>query len=162
MAIPAFLVDLRALVGTRPLWLTAVVAVVLDDRDRVLLARRADDGRWALVGGILDPGEQPADGVVRECLEETGVVAVPELLASVTVSPQVTYPNGDVTQYLVLTFRCRVAGGEARVNDDESLEVGWYPLDGLPPMIEVEHERLRHALECEGPTVFVWEGKERP
>ncbi|MFJ7279719.1 NUDIX hydrolase [Kitasatospora sp. NPDC098663] len=162
MAIPPFLADLRALVGTRPLWLTAVVAVVLDDRGRVLLGRRADDGRWAPVGGILDPGEQPADGVVRECLEETGVVAVPELLASVTVSPQVTYPNGDVTQYLVLTFRCRAVGGEARVNDDESLEVGWYPLDGLPPMIEVEHERLRHALECEGSTVFVWEGKERP
>ncbi|MER8104296.1 NUDIX domain-containing protein [Kitasatospora sp. NPDC094016] len=161
MAIPPFLADLRALVGTRPLWLTAVVAVVLDDRGRVLLGRRADDGRWAPVGGILDPGEQPADGVVRECLEETGVVAVPELLASVTVSPQVTYPNGDVTQYLVLTFRCRAVGGEARVNDDESLEVGWYPLDGLPPMIEVEHERLRHALECEGSTVFVWEGKER-
>ncbi|MFF1791557.1 NUDIX domain-containing protein [Kitasatospora sp. NPDC058243] len=162
MAIPPFLADLRALVGTRPLWLTAVVAVVLDDHGRVLLGRRADDGRWAPVGGILDPGEQPADGVVRECLEETGVVAVPELLASVTVSPQVTYPNGDVTQYLVLTFRCRAVGGEARVNDDESLEVGWYPLDGLPPMIEVEHERLRHALECEGPAVFVWEGKERP
>ncbi|MFD4536210.1 NUDIX domain-containing protein [Kitasatospora sp. NPDC058397] len=162
MAIPPFLADLRALVGTRPLWLTAVVAVVLDDHGRVLLGRRADDGRWAPVGGILDPGEQPADGVVRECLEETGVVAVPELLASVTVSPQVTYPNGDVTQYLVLTFRCRAVGGEARVNDDESLEVGWYPLDGLPPMIEVEHERLRHALECEGSAVFVWEGKGRP
>ncbi|MDH6710235.1 MULTISPECIES: NUDIX domain-containing protein [unclassified Kitasatospora] len=162
MAIPAFLAELRALVGTRPLWLSAVVAVVLDDHDRVLLARRADDGRWAPVGGILDPGEQPADAVVRECLEETGVVVVPELLVSATVSPQVTYPNGDVTQYLVLTFRCRAVGGEARVNDDESLEVGWFPLDGLPPMIEVEHERLRHALECEGPAVFAWEGKERP
>ncbi|MFD8753981.1 NUDIX domain-containing protein [Kitasatospora sp. NPDC059577] len=162
MAIPPFLADLRSLVGHRPLWLSAVVAVVLDDHDRVLLARRADDGRWAPVGGILDPGEQPADGVVRECEEETGVVAVPELLASVTVSPEVTYPNGDVTQYLVLTFRCRAVGGEARVNDDESLEVGWFTLDALPPMIESEHERLRHALGCEGPAVFSWEGKERP
>ncbi|MGA5823035.1 NUDIX hydrolase [Kitasatospora sp. NPDC094028] len=162
MAIPAFLADLRALVGTRPLWLSAVVAVVRDDDGRVLLARRADDGRWASVGGILDPGEQPADGVVRECLEETGVRVVPELLASATVTPRVTYPNGDVTQYLVLTFRCRAVGGEARVNDDESLEVGWFPLDGLPPMIESEHERLRHALECTGPAVFTWEGVERP
>ncbi|MFI2612218.1 NUDIX hydrolase [Kitasatospora sp. NPDC018619] len=161
MAIPSFLAELRTVVGTRPLWLSAVVAVVLDDRGRVLLARRADDGRWAPVGGILDPGEQPADGVVRECEEETGVVVVPELLASVTVSPQVTYPNGDVTQYLVLTFRCRAVGGEARVNDDESLDVGWFGLDELPPMVEAEHERLRHALECEGPAVFTWEGVER-
>ncbi|MEU8515321.1 NUDIX domain-containing protein [Kitasatospora sp. NPDC059722] len=162
MAIPQFLAELRSVVGNRPLWLSAVAGVVLDDRDRVLLARRSDDGRWAVVGGILDPGEQPADGVVREVLEETGVVAVPELLASVSVTEPVTYPNGDVTQYLVLTFRCRAIGGEARVNDDESLEVGWFALDALPPMIDLEHERLRHALECEGPAVFSWEGKERP
>ncbi|MET8627779.1 NUDIX domain-containing protein [Kitasatospora sp. NPDC004669] len=162
MAIPPFLAELRSMVGTRPLWLSSVVAVTVDDRGRVLLARRADDGRWAPVGGILDPGEQPADGVVRECLEETGVVVVPELLASVTVSPQVTYPNGDVTQYLVLTFRCRAVGGEARVNDDESLEVGWFGLDELPPMIDTEDERLRHALECQGPAIFSWDGTERP
>ncbi|MGW2254163.1 NUDIX hydrolase [Kitasatospora sp. NPDC001660] len=162
MAIPQFLAELRSVVGNRPLWLSAVAAVVLDDRDRVLLARRSDDGRWAVVGGILDPAEQPADGVVREVLEETGVVAVPELLASVSVTEPVTYPNGDVTQYLVLTFRCRAIGGEARVNDDESLEVGWFTLDALPPMTELEHERLRHALECDGPAFFSWEGKERP
>ncbi|MFD9688642.1 NUDIX domain-containing protein [Kitasatospora sp. NPDC059146] len=162
MAIPPFLLELRSLVGHRPLWLSAVAAVVVDDWGRVLLARRADDGRWASVGGILDPGEQPADGVVRECLEETGVEVVPELLASTTVTPPVHYPNGDVTQYLVLTFRCRAVGGEARVNDDESLEVGWFGLDELPPMLDFEHDRLRHALECQGPAVFTWEGRERP
>lgn len=162
MAIPDFLAELRAQVGHRPLWLSAVVAVVRDDDGRVLLARRADDGRWAPVGGILDPGEQPADGVVRECLEETGVEVVPELLASTSVTPEVTYPNGDVTQYLVLTFRCRAVGGEARVNDDESLEVGWFPLDALPPMIEAEHQRLRDALECTGPAFFTREGVRKP
>ncbi|MEV7601944.1 NUDIX domain-containing protein [Kitasatospora sp. NPDC089797] len=162
MAIPPFLVELRTLVGTRPLWLSAVAAVVVDEQGRVLLARRADDGRWASVGGILDPGEQPADGVVRECLEETGVEVVPELLASATVTPPVSYPNGDVTQYLVLTFRCRAVGGEARVNDDESLEVGWFALDELPPMIDSEHDRLRHALECRGPAVFTLAGREHP
>ncbi|MEV7781313.1 NUDIX domain-containing protein [Kitasatospora sp. NPDC088351] len=162
MAIPPFLAELRSVVGTRPLWLSAVVTVVLDDDGRVLLARRADDGRWALPGGILDPGEQPADGAVRECLEETGVAAVPELLASVGVTPEVTYPNGDVTRYVLLTFRCRAVGGEARVNDDESLAVGWYTLDALPPMIDEEHQRLRQALECQGAAFFEWEGRERP
>ncbi|MFI9331547.1 NUDIX hydrolase [Kitasatospora sp. NPDC052868] len=162
MAIPPFLAELRSLVGTRPLWLSSVVAAVFDDEGRVLLAQRTDDGRWALPGGILDPAEQPADGVVRECLEETGVIAVPELLASVDVSPEVVYRNGDVTQYLNLTFRCRAVGGEARVNDEESLAVGWYALDALPPMTESEHQRLRQALECRGPAAFEWEGKERP
>ncbi|MFE2726427.1 NUDIX domain-containing protein [Kitasatospora sp. NPDC059327] len=162
MAIPAFLAELRAVVGTRKLWLSAAVAVVIDDDDRVLLVRRADDGRWALPGGILDPGEQPADGAARECLEETGVVVVPEVLAAADVSPEVTYPNGDLTQYLVLVFRCRPVGGEARVNDDESLAVGWFAQDALPPMIEEEHRALRQARECPGGAFFTWEGKERP
>ncbi|MFD9691906.1 hypothetical protein ACFWXO_39795, partial [Kitasatospora sp. NPDC059088] len=38
-----------------------------------------------------------------------------------------------------LTFRCRAVGGEARVNDDESLEVGWFGLDELPPIGDIQH-----------------------
>ncbi|MFD0350260.1 NUDIX domain-containing protein [Kitasatospora aburaviensis] len=59
MAIPAFLAELRSVVGTRKLWLSAAVTVVLDDRDRVLLLQRADDGRWALPGGSSNPGSSP-------------------------------------------------------------------------------------------------------
>ena len=32
-----------------------------------------------LPGGIIEPGEQPADAAVRECFKETGVIAVPEI-----------------------------------------------------------------------------------
>ncbi|WP_327683220.1 NUDIX hydrolase [Kitasatospora sp. NBC_00458] len=162
MAIPEFLADLRSVVGTRLLWLSAAVSVVVDDAGRVLLVRRKDDGRWAPPGGILDPGEQPADGAVRECLEETGVVVVPERLVLTTVSPEVTYPNGDMTQYLVLVFRCRPVGGEARVDEDETLAVGWFGPDELPPMAETELECLRHALADDPGAAFVWSGGERP
>ena len=31
---------------------------------------------------------------------------------------------------------CRPVGGEARVNDDESLEVAWFPLSALPELRE--------------------------
>ncbi|MFJ1707756.1 NUDIX hydrolase [Kitasatospora sp. NPDC088346] len=158
MAIPAFLAELRTLVGTRPLWLPGVAAVVLDDAGRVLLGRRADDGRWALVGGILDPGEDPADGVVRECLEETGVLVEPERLTMVSVSPMIEYPNGDRCQYLDLTFRCRYLSGEARVNDDESLAVAWFARDALPELDEYTTRRIGLALDFTGETVFGYAG----
>ncbi|MEZ0066416.1 8-oxo-dGTP pyrophosphatase MutT (NUDIX family) [Streptacidiphilus sp. MAP12-20] len=150
MPVPDFIRELRAHIGTRPLWMSGINAVILDDDGRVLLTRRADGGRWALLGGIVEPGEQPADTAVREAWEEAGVHVVPERLVSVSVDPPVVHANGDHAQYLALTFRCRLVGGEARVNDDESLEVGWFALDRLPAGLRpVELERLQHALADE-------------
>lgn len=44
-------------------------ALVQNGRGEVLLVRRADDGRWAMPGGWVDPGETPEQAVVRENLE---------------------------------------------------------------------------------------------
>ena len=38
------------------------------------MVKRSDNGEWTPVTGIVDPGEEPAVGAVREALEETGVV----------------------------------------------------------------------------------------
>ncbi|MGH8967712.1 MAG: NUDIX domain-containing protein, partial [Actinomycetes bacterium] len=62
MPIPPFVAALRAHVGHDLLWLPGVSGVVLDDEGRLLLGRRADNGLWAGVSGILDPGEDPAVG----------------------------------------------------------------------------------------------------
>ena len=158
MAIPQFLADLRSVVGDRLLWLSGVAAVIVGDDGRILLGQRADNGQWSLIGGILDPGEQPADGLVREVEEEAGVVVVPELLASVTVSPEIVFDNGDRCQFLELTFRCRVVSGEPRVNDDESLDIRWFEPDALPELAPRILERLTQALECTDRAAFVADG----
>ncbi|MGW0586160.1 NUDIX hydrolase, partial [Streptomyces sp. NPDC002920] len=44
-------------------------------------------------------------------------------------------------------------GGEARVNDDESLDVGWFAVDALPSMRERQLFRIKQALADE-PTWF--------
>jgi 8-oxo-dGTP pyrophosphatase MutT (NUDIX family) len=145
--IPEFVSRLRERVGTELLWLPGVSAVVVDDDGRVLLGRRADNGRWAVISGILEPGEQPAVAAVREVLEETGVtVEVEGLAAAVTDDHVVVYPNGDRAQYLDLTFACRLVSGVARVADDESTDVGWFSPDALPePLVESSRARIAHA-----------------
>ncbi|GGO96096.1 NUDIX hydrolase [Wenjunlia tyrosinilytica] len=153
MPMPDFLRELRSHVGNRLLFLPGVVAVVLDDGGRVLLGQRADNGRWALISGIAEPGEQPAQTAVREVYEETAVHAVPERLIGVYTTPVVEYPNGDRSQYLDIVFRCRAVGGQARVNDDESLEVGWFALDELPELHPRQRAALDHAL-TDGPAWF--------
>ncbi|KUL52259.1 NUDIX hydrolase [Streptomyces sp. NRRL F-4489] len=153
MATPEFIRDLRTAIGTRLLWLPGVSAVVLDDAGRVLLGRRADTGGWSVIGGIPEPGEQPAETAVREVYEETAVRVVPECVVLVEALRPVRYPNGDRCQFMDITLRCRAVGGEARVNDEESLEVGWFPADALPELEDFALTRVRKALEA-GPTWF--------
>lgn len=142
--VPPFITSLRSRIGHDLLWLPGVTGVVLDDDDRLLMGRRADNGLWALISGILEPGEEPAVGLVREIAEETGVRAEVVALTHVSSGDRVTYPNGDVSQYLDLTFLCRYVDGEAHVADDESTEVGWFPLDAVPDQITAS-SRLRLA-----------------
>ncbi|MBE2998811.1 NUDIX domain-containing protein [Nocardiopsis sp. HNM0947] len=145
MPVPEFLRELRGHVGHDLLPLVGVTGVVFDDAGRVLLHRRSDDGRWATPGGILEPGEQPAVAVVREVLEETGVEAEVERLASILGHDPHTYPNGDRVQMLDLAFRCRAVGGTPTVDGDESLDVAWFERDALPPMSVRITDRIDHA-----------------
>ncbi|MGV9245957.1 NUDIX hydrolase [Streptomyces sp. NPDC003710] len=153
MATPEFITTIRASAGHQLLWLPGVTAVVFDDDGRVLLGRRADSGQWSLIGGIPDPGEQPAACAVREVHEETAVRCVAERVVLVQALTPVTYANGDTCQYMDITFRCRAVGGEARVNDDESLDVDWFPVDALPAMDELALLRIKQALS-DAPTWF--------
>ncbi|CAL9365661.1 NUDIX hydrolase [Streptomyces sp. enrichment culture] len=149
MPTPDFIRTLRASAGHQLLWLPGVSAVVFDDEGRVLLGQRADNHQWCVISGIPDPGEQPAECAVREVYEETGVRCVVERIVAVRSGEVVTYPNGDMCQFMDVTVRCRAVGGEAVVGDDESLAVGWFEVDALPRMRETQQFRIKQALSDE-------------
>jgi ADP-ribose pyrophosphatase YjhB (NUDIX family)/ribosomal protein S18 acetylase RimI-like enzyme len=155
MATPDFILELREMVGHHPLWLTGVTGVVRNRQGEILLGRRADNGMWALPSGVLDPGEQPAEGLLRELLEETRVEARVEAVTSVWTLDAHEYPNGDRVQYLDICFLCTHVAGEPVVGDEESLEVGWFAPDRLPePFMARSRVRLERALAFRGHTWF--------
>jgi ADP-ribose pyrophosphatase YjhB (NUDIX family) len=131
------------------------VTAVVRRNDEVLLVRRSDNGEWAPVTGIVDPGEEPAACAAREVLEETGVVARVERLASTSVMRDVVHANGDRAAYLDLCFACTWVSGEARVGDDESTEVRWWPSAALPPMKAILRGRVEAAASGEQQARFV-------
>lgn len=122
MSIPEFIVDLRSVVGHSLLLLPGVRAVVRDGAGGVLMIRRSDFDRWDLPSGIIEPGEQPAQTVVREVFEETGMVVRPVAIIGVYAGDRVTYPNGDVAQYVTIVFECDVVGGTLAADGEEALE----------------------------------------
>ncbi|MGH7898040.1 MAG: NUDIX domain-containing protein [Candidatus Binatia bacterium] len=113
---------LRAALGSELLVLPSVTGIVYDERDRILLVRQSESQRWSAPGGSIDPDETPADAVVREVWEETGLYVEPVRILGVYGGPfcLVTYPNGDRTTYVMTIFECEVRGGTLRGTSDET------------------------------------------
>jgi 8-oxo-dGTP diphosphatase len=121
-------------------------AVILDEAGRVLLARRAVDpgaGRWDLIGGFIDEGEDPLAALRREVREELSVdVEVGEYLGA--------YPDrygADGIYTLNFYWAARPIGGEIRVDDSELEEVAWFRSTQLPGPTEFAFANTMQALD---------------
>ena len=156
MPISTYLKSLREKVGHDLVLMPGVTALVFNEAGEVLLHRSADDGRWYTIGGAVDPGEDPAHAAVRETLEETGLRVVPERIVGVYADPIVTYPNGDRVLYVSTCFLCRAIGGRLGVGDDESLELRYFPADGLPELLPTHRHRIEQALKGDEKAYFSW------
>ena len=145
---------LRAPVFSRPTPFAVGDAAVIDDEGRILLIRRADNGLWAMPGGALEVGETPAEGVVREAFEETGVRCEPVSLVGVFDSRLCgTTSRHHLYQFV---FLCRPVDGHAAETPPYALETlgaAWFVEDALPDNLDPGHAtRIPHAFR-------VWRGE---
>jgi 8-oxo-dGTP pyrophosphatase MutT (NUDIX family) len=151
MPLPHWLKPIREKVGHDLLLVPGVSAMIFNACGEVLLQRRSDNGQWGTIGGVPEPGEEPADAVVREVMEETGLDVVPEAITGVYSTPLIVYPNGDRVHYTITQFLCRPREPLAQptVNDEESLELRFFPIDRLPADVRPDAaERIIHAAEA--------------
>lgn len=103
---------------------SVTVAAVIEREGRFLMVEELHDGRRVLnqPAGHLDPGESLVEACVREVMEETAHVFVPESLVGIY---RWHYAPRDVT-YLRFTFSGRVTGFDpARALDTEILAAPW-------------------------------------
>jgi 8-oxo-dGTP diphosphatase len=147
MPISDYLKSLRQKIGHDLVLTPGVTALIFDDQDRVLLHRAATDGKWYTIGGAVDPGEEPADAAVREVFEETGLRVRPVRVVGVYTDPVVEYPNGDRVCYVSTCFLCQIVGGTLQPQDDESLELRYFPPTELPELPASHRHRIVQALK---------------
>jgi 8-oxo-dGTP diphosphatase len=116
--------------------IVGVGAVIIEGR-KVLLVRRGQaplKGEWSLPGGALELGETLRAGIVREVLEETGMVVVPGSI--IEVLDRITHDEARVRyHYVLIDFICHVSGGKLMSGSDaddscwvEHSELGRYNL----------------------------------
>jgi 8-oxo-dGTP pyrophosphatase MutT (NUDIX family) len=130
--------------------LTAGALVLSSDLDAVLLNLHRKAQRWFHFGGHHEPGDGSLLGTAtREAAEESGI---PDLV----VDPQPVHldrhtvgfcrPHGTV-DHLDVRYAALAPVGAEGVVSDESLDVRWWPLDGLPDLEPEMHELIARARE---------------
>lgn len=134
----SYLWGLRRRVGSDLVLMPGACVLVEDQRRRVLLIRRGDDGTWCMPGGAAERDSSFVSTAVTELREETGLVVGPDDLAAfASISEPRThvlrYANGDVTHCFALWFHAERWGGELSVDGDESVDLGFFAREALPP-----------------------------
>ncbi|MDP1715768.1 MAG: NUDIX domain-containing protein [Anaerolineales bacterium] len=118
-------------------------------REKVLLTRRTDNGRWCLPGGGMESGESAAEACEREVWEETGLQVRVKRLIGVYSNPDqlVVYPNGDKVFMVVLNFEAEIIEGDLDLSN-ETTAFGYFSLQEMENMpMHGEHKsRVEDAL----------------
>ena len=129
-----------------PVRVIDVVGAVVRDGDRMLMAQRPEGktqaGLWEFPGGKIEPGETPAQALVRECREELAIsVEDPQVLASVVHR----YPEKTVR---LILMECRIARGDVPV-PQEHQAVAWVTASDLAtlPICPADRELLPAVQE---------------
>ena len=114
-----------------------VVCGVIEDKHGRFLACRRPHGKhlgglWEFPGGKVEPGESPADALIRELHEELAIeVAVHDALPPVVWH----YDRGSIR---LLPYRCAITGGEPHPHEHDQLHwcapqdfaaLDWAPAD---------------------------------
>ena len=140
MPLSGYLKQLRKKVGHDLLLLPSAAVAIHTSESGLLLCKHADKDIWVTPGGLIEPGEQPADAALRETWEETGLIVEITGILGVYGGPDliIDYPNGDQAAYVGIIFRGRALGGTLRPDGSEILDVRYFTREEL---VRVPHSQ---------------------
>lgn len=124
-----------------------VRALVLNEKDEILMAKEGVDSKWTIPGGWADIGITPSETAVKEIEEETGIKT--EVVRFLGVYDKQVHPHPPEPYYIYkLFFLCRITGGELKAGFD-MLGADFFSLDQLPELSEnrILESQLKHMFQ---------------
>ncbi|MBI3162503.1 MAG: NUDIX domain-containing protein [Chloroflexi bacterium] len=116
----------------------AVAALVFNEQGQVLLFRHTyRKFEWGIPAGSLEYHEQPADAIIREFFEETGMQLQVERL--------LTASSAREDHHLTMVYLCKITGGEFKPSHEIS-EIKYFDVNDLPIMLFAEKDLIRWAV----------------
>ena len=140
-----YIMDLRRIVGHRPLLQVGASVIVVDSENRILLQLRSDNHCWGYAGGSVELDEVVEEAAKRELFEETGLIAENIELFGVFSGKDThyVYPNGDEVSNVDIVYVCKQYTGILKCQDDEVESLKFFCLDEIPENIS---EPIRRPL----------------
>lgn len=132
-----YIMELRAIVGHRPLLQVGAGVIVVDCENRILLQLRSDNHCWGYAGGSVELDEAVEDAAKRELFEETGLIAESLELFGVFSGKDThyVYPNGDEVSNVDIVYVCRKYTGTLKCQVGEVDDLKFFRLDEIPENI---------------------------
>ena len=129
--------DLRRITGPRKLILNCAGALIIRD-GKILLQRRADNGKWGLIGGLLEMNETYEEAALREIREETGLEVRLDSFLGIYHNHNMVWSNGDAAHVIAAMYTASIIGGEPRI-DEESYELRFFSREEIPELFAEDH-----------------------
>ncbi len=152
-----YVMELRKLVGQRPLILPGSVVLIINE-DRELLLQHRQDGGWGLPGGIMELGESLEDTARREVKEETGLEVGELELLGVFSGPEyfLKVANGDELYSVTAVYLTHESKGNIEIDKDESIDVRYFNINELPEgLTEVNRNYIEPYLKKSSQVILV-------
>lgn len=129
-----YIMDLRKVVGHRPLLQVGASVIVEDERGRMLLELRTDNHCWGYPGGSVDLDEAVEDAARRELFEETGLTAGSLELFGIFSGQDMhyVYPNGDEVSNVDVVFLCKDYQGLVKLQEEEVERLEFFAPENIP------------------------------
>ena len=124
--------ELRRIIGSRKIIINCSATLIIKE-NKILFQRRTDNGKWGLIGGILEMNETYEEAALREIREETGLEVKLESFIGVFHNYNMVWNNGDTAHVISAIFTASIISGEPRI-DEESYELKFFGKDDIPEM----------------------------
>ena len=127
-----------------PAHITASCLVLSADGSRVLLHLHGKAGIWLQFGGHLETTDASVrDAARREATEESGLSGLDPWPDPIDLDRHALGNRfGTCSEHLDIRFLAVVPAGSAPLASDESTDIGWFPVDALPPDVAPDVPRL--------------------
>ena len=135
--------ELRKEIGPRKIILNCAGALIVRD-GKILFQRRTDNGRWGLIGGLLEMNETYGEAALREIREETGLEVKLESFLGIFHNHHMVWSNGDAAHVISAMYVAEIVSGEPRI-DEESYELRFFGRDELPELFAEDHAAALEA-----------------